>query len=121
MRGQGSETARTTTFREGAQNMAWLRNNRLASMVAAAFVMQLAFLPGIRAAEKPQEASGQLGSVDITGEAKDKVVIEKVSPEIKIKISDMVDSVTDKTEKLLEQGKPIPADEDYNRFNKLSS
>lgn len=68
-----------------------------------------------------QEGSANLDDIEITGEAKDKVLIEKIVPEITIKIRDIVDSVTDKTEKLLEKGKPVPSDEDFEQFNELAS
>lgn len=68
-----------------------------------------------------EEGYEQLGEVEITGEAKDKVTIEKITPEIKIKIEDIVDSVTDKTEKLLEKGKPVPSQEDFDQFSTLAS
>lgn len=62
-----------------------------------------------------------MGSMEVTGQAKDKVMIEKVTPEIKIDMKELVDAVTDKTEKLLEQGRPIPSDDDFRRFDRLSS
>lgn len=68
-----------------------------------------------------EEGSEQLGEVEITGEAKDKITIGKITPEIKIKIEDIVDSVTDKTEKLLEKGKPVPSEEDFEQFSRLAS
>ena len=65
--------------------------------------------------------NGNLGNMEVTGQAKDKVMIEKVTPEIKVDIKEMVDSVTDKTEKLLEQGRPVPSDEDFRRFDRIDS
>ena len=70
----------------------------------------------------PAEANnGNLGNMEVTGQAKDKVMIEKVTPEIKVDIKEMVDSVTDKTEKLLELARPIPSDEDFRRFDRIDS
>lgn len=62
-----------------------------------------------------------LGAREVTGQAKDKVKIEKITPEIKVDMKDLVDSVTDKTEKLLEQGRPIPSDEDFRQFDRIDS
>lgn len=71
----------------------------------------------------PSGATGNenLGDLEVTGQAKDKVMIEKVTPEIKVDVKELVDSVTDKTEKLLEQGRPIPSDEDFRRFDRIDS
>jgi hypothetical protein len=69
----------------------------------------------------PQEASENLGSYEVTGEAKDKITVDKMTPEIKIKFEDIVDSITDKTEKLLGQPQPVPTAEDFAAFNKLNS
>ncbi|HNI57273.1 MAG TPA: hypothetical protein PKZ00_06795 [Elusimicrobiota bacterium] len=69
----------------------------------------------------PTTAQENLGSMEVTGQAKDKVLIEKPTPEIKIDVRDMVDSVTEKTEKLLERPRPVPGDEDFQRFDRLSS
>jgi hypothetical protein len=44
-----------------------------------------------------------------------------VTPEIKVDIKELVDSVTDKTEKLLEQSRPIPSEEDFRRFDRIDS
>ena len=68
-----------------------------------------------------EETNEQLDDVEITGEATDKVTIEKISPDIKIEIKNLVDSVTDKTEKLLEKGKPVPSPDDFKRFDHLES
>lgn len=62
-----------------------------------------------------------LGAREVTGQAKDKVKIEKITPEIKVEMKNLVDSLTDKTEKLLEQGRPIPSDEDFRQFDRLGS
>lgn len=69
----------------------------------------------------PSSESGNLGSMEVTGQAKDKVAIERVTPEIKVDIKELVDSVTDKTEKLLEQSRPIPSEEDFRRFDRIDS
>ncbi|MBL8023783.1 MAG: hypothetical protein JNK54_05815 [Elusimicrobia bacterium] len=69
----------------------------------------------------PSSGSENLGSMEVTGQAKDKVAIEKVTPEIKVDIKELVDSVTDKTEKLLEQSRPIPSEEDFRRFDRIDS
>jgi hypothetical protein len=69
----------------------------------------------------PQETSENLGSYESVGEAKDKITIDKMTPEIKIKFDDIVDSITDKTEKLLGQPQPVPTAEDFAPFNKLNS
>jgi hypothetical protein len=69
-----------------------------------------------------EPASGDsLGSLDVVGQAKDKVNIEKVSPEIKVDMKELVDSVTDKTEKLLDQTRTIPSDEDFRRFDSVQT
>lgn len=65
--------------------------------------------------------SGNLEDMEVTGQAKDKVEIEKVTPDIKVDVKELVDSVTDKTEKLLEQGRPIPSEEDFRRFDRIDS
>jgi hypothetical protein len=44
-----------------------------------------------------------------------------MTPPIKIEIPDIIDSVTDKTEKLLQKAQPIPAEDDFGRFNRLAS
>lgn len=62
-----------------------------------------------------------LGSLDVVGQAKDKVNIEKVTPEIKVDMKELVDSVTDKTEKLLDQTRTIPSDEDFRRFDSVQT
>jgi hypothetical protein len=74
----------------------------------------------------PPSSSGvadneNLGAREVTGQAKDKVKIEKITPEIKVDMKELVDSITDKTEKLLEQGRPIPSDEDFQRFDRIDS
>lgn len=69
----------------------------------------------------PPTGNENLGDMEVTGQAKDKVMIEKVTPEIKVDVKELVDSVTDKTEKLLEQGRPIPSDEDFRRFDRIDS
>ncbi|MBP9127205.1 MAG: hypothetical protein KBG07_00365 [Elusimicrobia bacterium] len=71
----------------------------------------------------PSEPAGgdSLGSLDVTGQAKDKVNIEKVTPEIKVDMKELVDSVTDKTEKLLDQTRTIPSDEDFRRFDSVQT
>lgn len=69
----------------------------------------------------PVAGNENLGDLEVTGQAKDKVMIEKVTPEIKVDVKELVDSVTDKTEKLLEQGRPIPSDEDFRRFDRIDS
>jgi hypothetical protein len=66
-------------------------------------------------------ANENLGDREVTGQAKDKVKIEKVTPEIKVEVKELVDSLTDKTEKLLEQGRPIPSEEDFRRFDRIDS
>lgn len=66
-------------------------------------------------------ASENLGSYEVTGQAKDKVLIEKSSPEIKLDVKEVVDSVTDKTEQLLERPRTIPDQEDYDHFDRLTS
>jgi hypothetical protein len=65
--------------------------------------------------------SGNVGDMEVTGQAKDKVEIERVTPDIKVDVKELVDSVTDRTEKLLEQGRPIPSEEDFRRFDRLES
>lgn len=70
----------------------------------------------------PDAAGGDsLGSLDVVGQAKDKVNIEKVTPEIKVDMKELVDSVTDKTEKLLDQTRTIPSDEDFRRFDSVQT
>lgn len=69
----------------------------------------------------PPAGNENLGDMEVTGQAKDKVMIEKVTPEIKVDVKELVDSVTDKTEKLLEQGRPIPSEEDFRRFDRIDS
>lgn len=69
----------------------------------------------------PPTGNENLGDMEVTGQAKDKVMIEKVTPEIKVDVKELVDSVTDKTEKLLEQGRPIPSEEDFRRFDRIDS
>jgi hypothetical protein len=66
-------------------------------------------------------AGDSLGSLDVTGQAKDKVNIEKVTPEIKVDMKELVDSVTDKTEKLLDQTRTIPSDDDFRRFDSVQT
>ncbi|MFH1282205.1 MAG: hypothetical protein ABII27_00895 [bacterium] len=72
------------------------------------------------AKEREGEAQ-QVDDVQIKGEAKDKVKIKKFLPEIKIYIPDIVDSVTDKTEGLLQQGKESPSEEEYKELNYQTS
>ncbi len=69
----------------------------------------------------PAGGQGNLGSLEVTGKATDEVLIEKPIPEIKIEARDLVDSMTGKTEKLLERPRPIPAEEDFARFDRLAS
>jgi len=75
--------------------------------------------------EKPSVATDtaqeNLGSLEVTGSAKDKVEIEKATHGIKIDVRELVDSVTEKTEKLLDQGPTVPSEEDFSRLNRLSS
>ncbi|MFH1378813.1 MAG: hypothetical protein ABII23_00920 [bacterium] len=94
---------------------------KIITKITAGFLLLLLMmtLKG-QAAEQPKE-SADLGDIEITGEAKDKVILEKMVPDIEIQIRDLVDSVTDKTEKLLEQGKPIPSEEDFDQFKSLGS
>jgi hypothetical protein len=73
------------------------------------------------APEGGSSSQADLGSVDVQGEAKDKVTIDKMVPTIKIDMRDLVDSVTDKTERLLERARPVPSAEDFARFDKLDS
>lgn len=69
----------------------------------------------------PSGSSDSVGSYEITGQAKDTVLIEKPTAEITLDLKEIVDSVTEKTEKLLEKPRPIPAEEDFERFNRLAS
>lgn len=95
------------------------------------FSLILNGIPGLHAQEaapaSPPPSAGSvtpeenLGSLEVTGQAKDKVLIEKPTPEIKFEVRDLVDSGTEKTDKLLEKARPIPADEDFARFNRLGS
>jgi flagellar motor protein MotB len=79
--------------------------------------------PAPRQGQPPVQPAAQenLGDVEVTGQARDKVIIQKLEPEIKIDPKDLVDSVTDKTEKLLDKAKPVPAEEDFQQFNRLTS
>jgi hypothetical protein len=70
---------------------------------------------------EPATAQENLGSLEVTGQAKDKVLIEKPTPEIKIDIRELVDSATERTEKLLEKARPVPAEEDFDRFDRLGT
>lgn len=69
----------------------------------------------------PTTAQENLGSMEVTGQAKDKVLIEKPTPEIKIDVREMADSVTEKTEKLLERPRTVPGEDDFQRFDRLAS
>jgi hypothetical protein len=69
----------------------------------------------------PPASQDDLGSLEVTGRAKDKVEIEKVSRDAVIEVRDLVDSVTDKTENLLDKPRPVPAEEDFARFDRLAS
>jgi len=59
-----------------------------------------------------ETGSSDIGDVQITGEARDKVKIQKFLPEISVNIPDVVDATTEKTEALLEQGKTVPSEAD---------
>lgn len=65
--------------------------------------------------------SASLGSLEVTGEARDKVLIEKVTPTIQVNPRDLVDPMTDKTEKLLERTRALPSEADFARFDRLTS
>ncbi|MBD3272698.1 MAG: hypothetical protein GF384_09210, partial [Elusimicrobia bacterium] len=93
------------------------------SLLTMATVFGMVCAATISAQEKkePSSNAGQLGEVEVTDQARDKVDIEKVTPDVEIEIRDIVDSVTDKTEALLEQGKPIPSPEDFEQFDRLAS
>jgi len=95
-------------------------NIRAFSVLAAA---SFGFSALLFAADQKSIGPGQenLGSVEVSGEAKDKVTIDKMTLPIKIEIPDIIDSVTDKTEKLLEKAQPIPSEDDFRLFNRLSS
>ncbi|MBK8575882.1 MAG: hypothetical protein IPN90_09470 [Elusimicrobia bacterium] len=67
------------------------------------------------------QGTGNLEDMEVTGQAKDKVMIEKVTPDVKVDVKELVDSLTDKTEKLLEQGRPIPSEEDFRQFDRIDS
>lgn len=68
-----------------------------------------------------EEAGNNLQDVSIQGEAKDKIEIKKSSPQIDLKLPEIVDPSLEKTDELLGKTVPAPNKEDFEQFGELNS
>ena len=66
-------------------------------------------------------ADSEISDVIIKGEAKDKIEIEKATPKVDVKIEELLDSSTEKTEELLQNDIIVPSKSDLAQFNQLNS
>ncbi len=66
-------------------------------------------------------SDSEISDVVIKGEAKDKIEIEKASPKVDVKIEELLDSSTEKTEELLQNDIVVPGKSDFAQFNQLNS
>lgn len=72
--------------------------------------------------DSDKKGSGsEISDVVIKGEAKDKIEIEKATPKVDVKIEELLDSSTEKTEELLQNDIVVPSKSDFAQFNQLNS
>lgn len=75
-------------------------------------------------AQPKSEPAGEVSaplSETIKGEVKDTVDIQKAAPGIDLDVKEIVESGTAQTDKVLQEAKPVPSNEDFNNYAQLTS